>query len=175
MDCFVAEFIIGPARGGTRWLLAMTRSKTMMIYEDESQKEGPPKRAFERAVGRKTRSGGLAVDLGEVVLRGLGTVGDELAEIFGGGLRPRDENFAARTDHVRLDLDGFVDRLGRSQLVDAGEERFRILIERLLDGAADFGGLGDRTGNGGVDRGGHPFSTAPEDGGADPCRARPAA
>jgi hypothetical protein len=24
MDCFVAEFIIGPAKGGTRWLLAMT-------------------------------------------------------------------------------------------------------------------------------------------------------
>ena len=26
MDCFVAEFIIGPAEGGTRWLLAMTSS-----------------------------------------------------------------------------------------------------------------------------------------------------
>ena len=24
VDCFVAEFIIGPAEGGTRWLLAMT-------------------------------------------------------------------------------------------------------------------------------------------------------
>jgi hypothetical protein len=24
MDCFVAEFIIGPTEGGTRWLLAMT-------------------------------------------------------------------------------------------------------------------------------------------------------
>jgi hypothetical protein len=24
MDCFVAEFIIAPAEGGTRWLLAMT-------------------------------------------------------------------------------------------------------------------------------------------------------
>jgi hypothetical protein len=24
MDCFVAEFIIGPAEGRTRWLLAMT-------------------------------------------------------------------------------------------------------------------------------------------------------
>jgi hypothetical protein len=24
MDCFVAEFIIGPAKGGTRRLLAMT-------------------------------------------------------------------------------------------------------------------------------------------------------
>ena len=27
MDCFVAEFIIGPAEGGTRWLLAMTKLK----------------------------------------------------------------------------------------------------------------------------------------------------
>jgi hypothetical protein len=26
LDCFVAEFIIGPARGRTRWLLAMTGS-----------------------------------------------------------------------------------------------------------------------------------------------------
>ena len=24
MDCLVAEFIIGPAEGGTRWRLAMT-------------------------------------------------------------------------------------------------------------------------------------------------------
>jgi hypothetical protein len=24
LDCFVAEFIIGPAKGRTRWLLAMT-------------------------------------------------------------------------------------------------------------------------------------------------------
>jgi hypothetical protein len=24
LDCFVAEFIIGPAEGRTRWLLAMT-------------------------------------------------------------------------------------------------------------------------------------------------------
>src|SRR5258706_7678875 len=28
MDCFVAEFIIGPAEGGTRWLLAMTSNMT---------------------------------------------------------------------------------------------------------------------------------------------------
>jgi len=28
MDCFVAEFIIGPAEGGTRWLLAMTINTT---------------------------------------------------------------------------------------------------------------------------------------------------
>src|SRR5258705_11289159 len=27
MDCFVAEFIIEPAEGGTRWLLAMTKTK----------------------------------------------------------------------------------------------------------------------------------------------------
>src|SRR5260221_14766945 len=66
-----------------------------------------------RAVGR-SRSGGLAVDLGEIVLRGLGTFGDELAEIFGGGFRPRDEKFATRTDHLRLDLGGFAQRLGGS-------------------------------------------------------------
>jgi hypothetical protein len=27
LDCFVAEFIIGPAEGRTRWLLAMTKRK----------------------------------------------------------------------------------------------------------------------------------------------------
>src|SRR5437762_12214898 len=123
---------------------------------------GPSK----RAVGR-SRSGGLAVDLGEVVLRGLGAVGDELAEIFGGGLRPRDEQFATRTDHVRLDLGGFAQRRSRSELVDAGEERFRVLIERLLDVAADLGGLGDRTGNGGLDRGGHLLGTGVEVGSAN--------
>src|SRR3981081_4139532 len=87
---------------------------------------GPSK----RAVGR-SQSGGLAVDLGEVVLRSLGAVGDELAEIFGGGLRPRDEHFATRTDHVRLDLGGFAQRLGRSDLVDAGEEGVSVLIHGL--------------------------------------------
>src|SRR5256885_3114779 len=115
-----------------------------------------------------SRSGGLGVDLGEIVLRVLGTLGDELAEIFGGGLRPRDEHFAARTDHVRLDLGGFAQRLGRSELVDAGEERFRVLIERLLDVAANLGGLGDRTGNGGLDRGGFLFRTGMPVGGARP-------
>src|SRR5256714_12299308 len=29
VDCFVAEFIIGPAQGGTRWLLAMTGEVSM--------------------------------------------------------------------------------------------------------------------------------------------------
>jgi hypothetical protein len=31
MDCFVAEFIIGPAEGGTRWLLAMTVSNPIPL------------------------------------------------------------------------------------------------------------------------------------------------
>ncbi len=31
MDCFVAEFIIGPAEGGTRWLLAMTGLKPTLL------------------------------------------------------------------------------------------------------------------------------------------------
>src|SRR3981189_1382724 len=107
------------------------------------------------AITKWKRSGSLVIDLGEVVLSGLRTVGDELAEIFGGGLRPRDEHFAARTDHIGLDLNRLVERLGGSQLVDASEERFGILIDRVLDIAADFGSLGDRTGNGGFDRGSH--------------------
>ena len=42
MDCFVAEFIIGPAEGGTRWLLAMTArgisvtDKDLHYYEPAS-------------------------------------------------------------------------------------------------------------------------------------------
>src|SRR5882757_1460018 len=120
-----------------------------------AKKEGPPKRALEKGswVRRDPRSGGLGVDLGQVVLRGLGAFRDELAEIFGGGLGARDEHFAAGTDQVRLDLNGFVHRLGGSELVDAGEERFGVLVDRLLDIAADLGGFGDRTGNGGLDRG----------------------
>ena len=34
MDCFVAEFIIGPAEGGTRWLLAMTARGVSVIEND---------------------------------------------------------------------------------------------------------------------------------------------
>jgi hypothetical protein len=38
LDCFVTEFIIGPAKGGTRWLLAMTvelmTAKTMTWKTD---------------------------------------------------------------------------------------------------------------------------------------------
>src|SRR6266702_3905840 len=114
------------------------------------------KRAFENSDWtREPRSSGLAVDLRQIVLRGLGAFRDELAEIFGGGLGARDENFAAGADHVRLDLGGFAQRLGGSELVDAGEERLGVLIERLLDVAADFGGFGDRTGDGGLDRSGH--------------------
>src|SRR6266550_1117983 len=63
------------------------------------KKKARMKRAFELAAGQLTRqrSDGLVVDLGEVVLGRLRTVGDEFAEIFGGGLRPRDEGFTART------------------------------------------------------------------------------
>src|SRR3984893_16137415 len=124
---------------------------------------GPSK---EQLVSR-SRSGGLGVDLGEVVLRGLGTVGDELAEIFGRGLRPRHEHFAARPQHVGLDLHRLIERLGGSQPVDAGEERLGVLIERGLDIAADLGGPGDRTGNGGFDRGGHLLRTGMKVGSAN--------
>src|SRR5436309_6665011 len=60
-----------------------------------NKKKARAKRAFELSADREG-SGGLGVNLGQVVLRGLGTVGDELAEIFGSRLRPRDEHFAAQ-------------------------------------------------------------------------------
>jgi hypothetical protein len=31
MDCFVAEFIVGPAEGRTRWLLAMTEKMSPIL------------------------------------------------------------------------------------------------------------------------------------------------
>src|SRR4029077_14163494 len=105
------------------------------------------------------RSGSLRVDLGEVVLRGLRTVGNELAEIFGARLGPRDENFTTRTSKIGLDLHGFIERLGRSKLVDAGEERFRVLVDRLLDIAADLGALADGISHGGLDRRRHLLRT----------------
>ena len=38
MDCFVAEFIIGPAEGRTRWLLAMTNTIHFSFCElDDSE------------------------------------------------------------------------------------------------------------------------------------------
>src|SRR5205807_3584292 len=62
--------------------------------EVRDKKKARAKRAFELSADRE-RSGSLVVDLGEVVLGSLRAVGDELAEIFGGRLRPRDEHFAA--------------------------------------------------------------------------------
>src|SRR5262245_7780354 len=100
------------------------------------------------------KSGSLAVDLRKIVLRSLRTLAHELADILGSRLGAVDEHFAAGAGEVRLDLIGFAQRLGRRELVDAGEEGFRVLVHRLLDGAADLGRLGDRTGNGGLDRGG---------------------
>src|SRR3569833_3142426 len=75
------------------------------------------------------RSGGLVVDLGEIVLSGLRTIGGELAEIVGGRLGTRDEHFAARAEQARLDLDGLAERLGGSELVDAREERLGVLVD----------------------------------------------
>src|SRR4030088_2002460 len=117
-----------------------------LTYSGGRQKEGPLEAGPELSANQliRNRSGGLGVDLGEVVLGVLGTVGDELAEIFGGGLRPRYEHFAARTDHIGLDLNRLVERLGGSQVVDAREKGLGVLIERLLDVAADLGGLANR-------------------------------
>src|ERR1700742_5260313 len=97
-----------------------------------AKKKARTRRAFEPSTG-PSKSGGLVVDLGEVVLGSLRTVGNELAEIFGGRLGPRDEHFTARTRQVRLDLHRLVQRLGGRELADTIEERFRVLIDRLLD------------------------------------------
>jgi hypothetical protein len=35
LDCFVAEFIIVPAKGRTRWLLAMTAVSVQHARDDE--------------------------------------------------------------------------------------------------------------------------------------------
>src|SRR5665213_1775826 len=140
-----------------------------MIYAARRQKEGPPKRAFlltDAYATERMRSGGLAVDLGEIVLGGLGAIGNQLAEIFARDLGPRHEQFAARAQHVGLDLYRLVERFGGSELVDAGEERLGVLVERLLDVAADLGGFGNRTGNGGLDRVGCLLGTRVEIGGA---------
>src|SRR5262249_10292105 len=101
LDCFVAA------------LPAMTTSAPVMIYESAFQKEGPRGAGLECSTQRykKSRSGGLVVDLGEVVLGGLRTVGNELAEIFGGRLGPRDEHFAARAGEIGLDLHRLVEAL----------------------------------------------------------------
>jgi len=39
LDCFVAEFIIGPAEGGTRWLLAMT---VRIYFDSRSRRASVP-------------------------------------------------------------------------------------------------------------------------------------
>src|SRR5581483_2604507 len=130
-----------------------------------AKKKARTRRAFEPSTG-PSKSGSLVVDLGEVVLGGLRTVGNELTDIFSGRLGPRDEHFTARTGEVRLDLDSLVQRLGRSELVEAGEERFRVLIHRLLNVAADLGGFADGVGHSGLDRSGHLLGTGIDVGGA---------
>src|SRR5579872_872500 len=106
-----------------------------------------PRRTIRRSTGRSRSPG---IDLGEVVLRGLRTVGNELAEIFGGRLGTRDEHLAARPGEIRLDLDRFGKGLGGRQLVDAREEGFGILEDRLLDVAGDLGSFADGIGNRGL-------------------------
>src|ERR1700749_627173 len=56
-----------------------------------------------------------------------------------------------RAQQIRLDLEGFVERLRGRELVDAGEERLGILVERLVDVAADLGAFADRTRHSGLD------------------------
>src|SRR5437879_2530891 len=124
----------------------------MPLQVKKKARQGGPSYAYSLS---DAKSGGLAVDLREIVLRGLRTIGHELADILGSGLGARDQHFAAGAGEVGLDLVSFAQRRGRSELVDAGEERFRVLIHCLLDVAADLGGFGDRTGNGRLDRSGN--------------------
>src|SRR5262245_54351772 len=70
----------------TRFAL-LTMRVQLLIYADGTQKEGPPKRAFQLDIDASAAlSGGLAVNLGKVVLRVLRAVGDELADILGSRL-----------------------------------------------------------------------------------------
>src|SRR3954471_9646048 len=101
------------------------------------------------------RSGGLVVDLGKIVLSGLRTVSGELAEIVGGRLGTRDERFAAGAEQAGLDLDSFAERLGGRELVDAREECLGVLVDCLLDVAADLAGFGDGLGHRVLDGGSH--------------------
>src|SRR6185437_10787004 len=52
------------------------------------QKERPARSGPCNDQSQTQRSGILAVDVGEIVLRGLRSVGDQLPKIFGGRLRP---------------------------------------------------------------------------------------
>ena len=88
--------------------LILRRTLLRASQSARPKKEGPPKRALNWGLVSRSRSGGLGIDLAKIVLRGLRTVGDEFAEIFGGGLRPRDEHFAACPEHIGLDLHRFV-------------------------------------------------------------------
>src|SRR5262249_13247510 len=87
---------------GSSFRFSMTvsaRDALHITYEGTAQKEGP-REAGLRTIHWPKRSGSLVVDLGEVILGGLRTVGNELAEIFGGRLGPGDKHFAARTGEV---------------------------------------------------------------------------
>src|SRR3954469_6123025 len=144
LDCF-AELVIGPRFARTRWL-AMTAA----AEKQKARRSGPQIQFLVSG-----RSGGLVVDLGKIVLSGLRTVGGELAEIVGGRLGARDERFAAGAEQAGLDLDSFAERLGGRELVDAREECLGVLVDRLLDVAADLAGFGDGLGHRVFDGGGH--------------------
>jgi hypothetical protein len=72
-----------------------------LIYALADQKEGPPKRAFQLDLDASAAlSGGLAVDLGKVVLRVLRTFADELADILGSRLGAGDEDLTAGAGEI---------------------------------------------------------------------------
>jgi hypothetical protein len=69
MDCFVAEFIIGPAEGRTRWLLAMSLGIAWVVYtsneeakvKQRQQAENERLAVTEAACGMSTGSNGAPV------------------------------------------------------------------------------------------------------------------
>src|SRR5690349_4375417 len=101
------------------------------------------------------RSDGGAGRLGEIVLHRLRTISNELADIFGSRLRPQDQCFAARPRQLALDLQGLAERGGSSKPADPVEERFGVLLNRLIDIAAELGSLADTADDSGLDSSGH--------------------
>jgi len=82
---------------------------------ERSKKKGPREAGLEFTMTDPgKRSGGLGVDLGKVVLRGLGTVVDKLADIFAGDFA-RDSN----TSPAPRTISDWISTASFSELADA--------------------------------------------------------
>src|SRR4051794_26746512 len=127
-DLEIANSASAPTSTRVAWVLTRRSSAARAASPGVSSEKEPvfinPElcgRAVKRRLAKReppvvddqVRSGGLADDLREVVLYGLSTIGNQLAEIISGRLRTADEHFAARARQVGLDLHRFAERLGR--------------------------------------------------------------